>query len=152
MMRERNLFYIQEVKISYSNTMPTRDRAKITSSTCAADIIREAINDSIDYNEFFYIILLNNANDILGISKISEGTPTGTMVDGKMIFQRALLAHASALIFVHNHPSGNTTPSEADKRLTRKMQDAAKLLDINILDHIIITKESFFSFADSGII
>ena len=151
-MKERNLFYIQEVKISYANSIPTRDRAKITSSTCAAEIVREAIAECIDYNEFFYIILLNNANDVLGISKISEGTPTGTMVDGKMIFQRALLAHASALIFVHNHPSGKLIPSEADKKLTRKMQDASKLLDIKILDHIIITKESYFSFADEGII
>lgn len=144
--------YIQEVKISYHNTVPINDRVKIFSSWSAADIIRDAIGDNIEYKELFYVVLVNNSNHFLGISKISEGTQTGTLVDCKMIFQNALLAHANAIILAHNHPSGKLKPSQADKNLTNKVKKAGQYLDIKVLDHIIVTKDGYFSFADEGIL
>ena len=88
---------------------------------------------------------------MLGIYQVSAGGNDATPVDSKILFTAALKANASALILVHNHPSGNMVPSEADINLTKKLVQAAKLLDIRILDHLIISAESFYSFKDAGI-
>lgn len=151
-MEKSNLFYIREVEIVYKNGTIPSERINVVSSWTAADVLRDAIGENIDYKETFYIMLLNNANHVLGISKISTGTTTATVVDVKMIMQRALLAHATGIILAHNHPSGTLKPSEADKRLTTKIKTAAEYLDLKILDHLIITSESYFSFADESIL
>lgn len=99
---------------------------------------------------FFQIILLNRANRVLGIVPISVGGTAGTVADPKVIFVSALKCNASSVILCHNHPSGNLKPSQADIELTRKLKAAGQFLDLPVLDHIILTKDAYFSFADEG--
>lgn len=108
--------------------------------------------DSIEIVEQFKIMLLNKSNKVLGISHISTGGMSGTIVDVKVLFGIALKGGACSLILAHNHPSGNITPSDADKKLTNKIIEASKYLDIEVFDHIIVTPEKFYSFAEMGLI
>lgn len=125
-------------------------RYKIRSSKDAYNYIRPYL---VDLNhEEFYIIFLNRANDILSAEQLSKGGRSGTIADGKIIFQRALEEKASALILAHNHPSGNLRASEADIRLTKSLMEFGKHIDLQILDHLIITDENYLSFADEAII
>ena len=94
--------------------------------------------------------MLNRGNRVIDRVKISEGGITGTVVDPKKVFKIALDAYACSLILVHKHPSGNLSPSEADNKLTTKLVNAGKLLDIEVLDHIIIGEEQYYSFADES--
>ena len=100
--------------------------------------------------EQFWVVYLNNSNKVLVQQKISQGGITATIVDIRLILKRALELNATALVLCHNHPSGNLNPSEADFTLTDKVKLAAKLMDIQVLDHIIVTDQSYFSFADQG--
>ncbi|HOW26242.1 MAG TPA: DNA repair protein RadC [Bacteroidales bacterium] len=100
--------------------------------------------------EGFWLLLLDRANKIVGQEKISEGGTAGTVADPKRIFKVAIDRFASSIILCHNHPSGNVEPSQADITLTKKMIHAGSLLDIQILDHIIIGEENYFSFADEN--
>ncbi len=102
-------------------------------------------------HEEFWILLLNRANEILRPVQISTGGVSGTVADPKLIFKQAIEHLASAMILFHNHPSGNLTPSQADKDLTRKLKDAGRLLDIPVLDHLIFTDKAYLSFADEGL-
>jgi len=147
-----NLFNsnIAEISISYSTNVRPYDRAKIISSSNAYDIFLNGW-PSLEHKEYFYVMLLNQANKVLGISQISSGGVSGTVADPKMIFQTALKANASSVILAHNHPSGNLTPSDADIALTKKLKEAGKFLDIQVLDHIILTVDNYKSFADDGI-
>lgn len=138
---------VGEIKIDYQ--LRTNPSININSSEAAYQQMK-ALFTRIDYKEEFYILMMNRANHVLGWSKISEGGSAGTVVDMKIIFQHALLAHASSIIVAHNHPSGNQKPSEADIQITRKMKEAGKVLDIQVLDHLIITRFGYHSLADSG--
>ena len=95
-------------------------------------------------------LILNRANRVVDTVKISEGGVTGTVVDPKKVYKYALDAYACSIILIHNHPSGNISPSEADKAITTKLVNAGKMLDIAVLDHIIIGGEQYYSFADNG--
>ena len=106
----------------------------------------------LDVKEYFWLISLTNANKVLSASEINIGTLDTTVINIREIFQTALLTHAKAIILVHNHPSGNVNPSMADKDITKKMKQAAEYLELTILDHIIITKDAYFSFADEGVL
>jgi len=147
-----NIFDIAEVSISYKFGRITADRNKIKSSQCASIIAREAAADHIEHYECFYIMMLNNANQVLGISRISQGGITGTLVDVRLIFQNLLKANATAFLMFHNHPSGTLKPSEADKIITKKIKEATQFFDIKLLDHLIITSEDYLSFADEGLL
>ena len=103
-------------------------------------------------HEEFWILLLNRANKVTSKHLISKGGQAGTVADPKIIFNTALENHAAYVILAHNHPSGNLRPSQADIDLTRKLKSAGAFLDIPVLDHLIITDEGFFSFADEGLI
>jgi DNA repair protein RadC len=103
-------------------------------------------------HEVFIAIFLNQANKILHNEILSEGGITGTVVDPRILLRKALEHNAVSIILCHNHPSGNLNPSLADKQLTNKIKDAAKLLDITVADHIIVSSEGYFSFADEGLI
>ncbi len=98
------------------------------------------------------IIYLNRANKVLGIYAASSGGISGTLVDSRLIFAAAIRLGASALMLCHNHPSGNLKPSQNDKALTHKIKSAAAILDITLHDHIILSPEGFYSFADEGIL
>jgi DNA repair protein RadC len=103
-------------------------------------------------HEEFWVIYLNRANKIITIEKLSMGGIAGTVVDVKMLFKRAIELMTSGLIIAHNHPSGNLKPSEQDITLTKKIKETGYLLDINLLDHLIITDRNYFSFADQGML
>lgn len=148
----QKIFNISEIAVTYTNKVPKSQRLKIKSSQDAFEIFLIATGANIEYRELFFILLLNNSNDVLGITKISEGGISSTLVDVRMVFQVALKAHACAMILCHNHPSGTLVPSNADKQLTDKIKKAGETLDIKILDHLIITQESYYSFTDEGIL
>ena len=113
--------------------------------------MEQAFNDDIlEYKEYFKLVLLNGANKVLGITTISEGGMDGTVVDVRLIMQTALLAHSSGIILAHNHPSGQLKPSSQDDRITKKIKEAAKLMDIRIQDHLIVTGDNYYSYADEG--
>ncbi len=97
-------------------------------------------------------VLLNRGGRLIGVSKISIGSVSGTVADPKKIFQTALKANASAVILCHNHPSGQRQPSHGDRKITEKCVRAGKFLDLPVLDHIIVTRYGYFSFADEGIL
>ena len=103
-------------------------------------------------HEEFWIIYLNNSNKIISKEQLSKGGITGTIVDSRIIMKNAVRHGATALILAHNHPSGTLRPSESDKSVTKKLKMAGETLDIKILDHIIITQQSYFSFADEGLL
>jgi len=103
-------------------------------------------------HEQFWVMLLNPANKVIKLAKVSDGGINGTSADPKRIFKIALENNATAIMLCHNHPSGNVLPSESDKTLTRNIINGGKLLEIKILDHIIIGIDKYFSFADSGLI
>ena len=98
------------------------------------------------------MLLLNRANKVLGIVEISKGGTAGTVVDPKIVFAAAIKTNCSAIILAHNHPSGNLRPSDQDIRLTRKLKECGNLLEINVWDHLIITREGYLSFADEGLL
>lgn len=120
----------------------------ISSSKVAAEMLYPIIMDKP--HEAFTIMYLNNANKVIQIEIVSEGGITATVVDIKVILKKALLHLASKIILAHNHPSGNLTPSAADKNITQKIKAAAQTLEIDVLDHIIIGRNEYYSFADEG--
>jgi DNA repair protein RadC len=148
-----SLFKIAEIQIVYRNKVGVKDRPKITGSRDANSILRSVWDmNRIELLEQFKLMLMDRRNACIGISDIATGGIAGCVVDPKIIFATALKARASGIIMAHNHPSGNLTPSQADIDLTRKMKEAGKLLEISVLDHLIMTSESYYSFADEGLI
>ncbi|MCW5520145.1 DNA repair protein RadC [Aureitalea sp. L0-47] len=123
---------------------------KITSSVSAFELIQPMIGDL--QHEEFWIIYLNNSNKVLQTSQLSKGGITGTLVDIRLAFKKALELGAVSLILAHNHPSGTLKPSESDIKLTNKIKKAGESLDITILDHLIVTEKTYFSFADEQMI
>jgi DNA repair protein RadC len=127
-----------------------RDRPRISSSRDAFNLLGPMLRDL--HHEEFWLLLLNKACEVIAREKLSQGGTSGTVADVKIAFKIALDARASALIAVHNHPSGNLKPSDADVELTRKMKEAGKTLDLPLLDHLIVSERGYYSFADEGII
>lgn len=125
-------------------------KAGITCSRDVYDLMKPELMDQP--HEEFWIIILNRANIVLKKKLISSGGISGTVADPKIIFKVALESGASAIILVHNHPSGNLKPSEADTRLTKKLKEAGQLLEIPVLDHLIFTDNTYLSFADEGLL
>lgn len=141
-----------EISINYTPQFKLSECPTVSSSKDAEAQFRKLWSDKIHYLEESIIMLLNRANKVIGYSKLSIGGTTGTVVDLKVIFQTALKANAQSFILCHNHPSGNLKPSEADKNITRKIKDAGRFMEISLLDHIIITNEGYYSFADEGLL
>jgi DNA repair protein RadC len=108
--------------------------------------------DQIGYREHFYAIYLSNSNMMLGFNHIGIGGITSTVADLRIILQGALLLNAVGIVLAHNHPSGNLMPSDADIQLTKKINEACKIMDLRLIDHIILSEESYYSFSDSGLI
>lgn len=126
------------------------ERVRITSSSSVFELLQPIIGELP--HEEFWILYLNNSNKILEQYQVSKGGITGTLVDVRITLRKALEVGAVSIILAHNHPSGNLNPSEADKQLTRKLKTASESLDIKVLDHIIVTEKSYFSFADEGML
>lgn len=129
------------------------EHLKENSVHSSMDSYNELKSSFIDLDhEQFYVLFLSRSNKILGKEQISRGGLSGTVADGKIIFQKALEMKSSAIILAHNHPSGQLKPSQADIRLTKQLVDFGKLIDLHILDHLIITDNNYFSFADEGML
>lgn len=120
----------------------------ISSSQDVAGLFVPMLSDLC--HEEFWMLLLNRANRVIAKQQVSKGGVSGTVVDPKMVYRSAMEYAASALVFCHNHPSGNLSPSEADLQLTRKLVEAGKLFDIQVLDHVIVAADNYYSFADEG--
>lgn len=142
---------IAEVQITYTHKIKNADRIKITSSEDANKALR-TFWPSFEHIEYVYLLLLNRQNQIIGKFFLAKGGMTGTVVDVRVIFQVALKANATSIMLAHNHPSGNLQASVADRAITQQLKEAGKILDIPLLDHIILTAESYLSLADEGIL
>lgn len=125
-------------------------REKFTSSNKLAGYLRASLKDYS--HEVFGVVFLDRALKLIKFEVVSKGGMSQTVADPRIIFKRALEVKASTLILCHNHPSGNLKPSEADRALTDRMVQAGKLLDVQVLDHLIVSEEGYFSFADEGLI
>lgn len=128
----------------------TNEITKINSSQDVFELLFSLIGELA--HEEFWILYLNNSNKVLHKAQLSKGGMTGTLVDVRLVMKLALEYGAVGLVLAHNHPSGNLRPSKSDKEITQKLQHAAKALDIKILDHLIITQEGYYSFADDNIL
>jgi len=124
-------------------------RKSITTSKDAFEILHPHLADLV--HEEFFVLMLNRANDVIKKHEISKGGVAGTVVDPKLIFTAALEHRASNIILCHNHPSGHPNPSPEDIKLTKKLSEAGKMMEINVLDHIIIAGNLYYSFADEGL-
>ena len=138
-------FQLKKIKSDYK-------KVKIQSSKDACGVLRQYYHDDIGIYESFFLLLLNRSNNTIGHVKISQGGVAGTVVDPKLVAKYAVNSLSSAVILCHNHPSGNLKPSKADKNITNKIVSGLSLFDITVLDHVILTEESYFSFANEGLI
>jgi DNA repair protein RadC len=132
------------------NQSEALDNGQVKGSKDAANFLRPEIGDLS--HEEFWVLFLNRQNKILDKKKLSQGGMTGTVIDVRLVMKLALEKHATSLIFGHNHPSGNLEPSDADRRITRQLKEAAALMEIPVIDHLIVTQSGYFSFADEGML
>ena len=140
---------VAEVQLSFKTTVKASERPQINTSDDVYRVLKENWNyEIIEFIDEFKVLLLNRANRVIGIVPISVGGTAGTIADPKVIYVSALKANAASIILAHNHPSGNLKASHADIELTKKLKNAGLFLDLPILDHIILTKDGFLSFAD----
>jgi DNA repair protein RadC len=144
---------VSEIELSYKSKVKAANRPSANSSLLAARVLFHAWDKSkIELQEQFKILLLNHSKKVLGICEISTGGVGATVVDPKLIYAAALKAHASSIILSHNHPSGNLKPSQADISITKQLQKAGTFLELPIVDHIILTTQDYYSFADEGLL
>jgi DNA repair protein RadC len=147
------LYNVAEVELIYKSKVKASERPQICSSKDAYNVLTHLWDDTkIEFVEQFKVLFLNKANKVLGAYEVSTGGISGTVADPRVIFVAALKANCCAIIVSHNHPSGNLKPSRQDEELTQKIKQAGQLLDIKLLDHVIITNEAYFSFADEGLV
>ena len=153
-MKTQQQITVSEVQLIYKNKVKASDRKKITCSSDAYKIFMDNWNpEIIEFVEEFKILLMNRANAVLGILEISKGGISGTVTDVRVVFQAAIKGNASGIICAHNHPSSNVKPSESDNKITQKLKEAGILLDIQLLDHLIISTEGdYYSYADNSLI
>lgn len=147
--------FVQEIEVKMKRKYTTSAHLKtLTSSTDSVQYIRAAhFDDCEDYVEYMLAIYLNRANKVIGHKVISKGGLTGTVCDPRIVIATALKVMACNIILVHNHPSGNLQPSKADEMLTSKVKNGAAFLDMQVVDHLILTPhaiDGYFSFADEG--
>jgi DNA repair protein RadC len=149
-MNRQEELLASEVEIIYKSKIPASKRVQIKHSADAFKVLWEHWNkDTIEHHEEFKILLLNNKNAVLGIADISKGGINATIIDARIVLQAALKAHASGIILAHNHPSSNPTPSESDVAITKKLAEAGKVMDIQVLDHIILCGDgTYYSLMD----
>lgn len=142
---------LTEILISYKNK--NQDAVKVSSSVDVYNfILNHWDDDTLDIQENVKMLLLNSSNTILGVYDVSRGGINSTVIDLRLVLSVALKCLASSIILVHNHPSGNINPSEQDREFTKKIKSACKFLEIQLFDHIIITRHDYYSFADNGYI
>lgn len=143
---------VKELEVKYHRP-PIGTMVRVTCSRDSEQLFRGVFNqDQLDLREEFWIALLNRANFVLGVSRIGIGSISACSVSIQMIFQLALNSNSSGILLCHNHPSGQLKPSQADISLTNKIKEGSKILDLSLLDHLIITSESYYSLCDEGVL
>jgi len=146
-------YQVAEIELVYKTKVKPSQRPQITSSVDTFKILRQIWNpDKIEMIEEFKVLFLNRNNKVLGVFDASCGGITGTVADPRIILAAAVKSNAVSMILAHNHPSGSSKPSRADEELTTKIKEAAKYFDMRVIDHVIITVEEYYSFADEGIL
>ena len=149
----KSLLEVAEIYLTYKSKVKPSLRPKVNASRDAYEILlKNWDGEKIELCEQFKVMLLNRANKAIGIFEVSSGSATGTVADPRLIFASALKANACGLIIAHNHPSGNMKPSQADIELTKKLREGGRFLEIQLLDHLIVTTEGYYSFADEGLL
>lgn len=150
---QKEWYQIQEVELVYKSKVKASLRPVVTTAKQAYEVLWQTWDkNKVELQEQFKVLLLNRGGKAVGIYELSTGGTAGTVADPRLIFIAALKANACSIILAHNHPSSNLKPSRADEELTRKIKEAGKFLEINVLDHIIVTEEGYYSFADEGVI
>ena len=145
-------YKVAEIELVYKTNVKPSQRPKISSSGDIFRILAQIWDPGkIELVEEFKILFLNRNNRVLGVFDASSGGTTGTVADPRIILAAAVKANAVCIVLSHNHPSGSLKPSRADEELTTKIKCAAQYFDMRVIDHIIITSESYFSFADEGL-
>lgn len=148
-MEQKELFNVAEVQLSYKPHFKAQERPQITTSRQAYDLLLANWDmELINFIEQAKMILLNRDNRVLGIINLSTGGGGSTVMDMRVIFVTALKATATSIIVAHNHPSGNLRPSSEDIRITEKLKQAGKLLEIEVHDHLIVSENGYFSMAE----
>ena len=148
-MEQTEFFNVAEVQLSYKPHFKAQDRPQISTSEQAYKVLLSNWDMSlINFLEQAKMILLNRNNRVLGIVDLSKGGGSSTVMDTRVVFAIALKSTATSIILAHNHPSGNLRPSSDDIRITKKLKEAAQLLDIELHDHLIITENGYFSMAE----
>lgn len=154
-VRTLKKYNIPLVRLSYvEEGLPNvKDRLQIHDSKTAYEILKENWEENtMSLHESFYVILMNRRNKIKAVIKVSEGSLAGTVIPVEKILMSAVLTASGSVIIAHNHPSGNTEPSDADKEMTKKIETALKIIGYRLLDHIILTTEGYLSFGDEGLL
>src|SRR6185312_255115 len=153
MIDQPNWCKVAEVELVYKTKVKASERPHIRSSRDSFNISKEIWDENkINMLEQFKVLLLNRANRVVGVYEASSGGITGTIADSRLILATAIKSLAVSIILSHNHPSGNLKPSAADQDITSKIKSACQYHEINVLDHVIVTSEGYYSFADEGLI
>lgn len=146
-------YQVSEIDVIYRSKFDVRDRPKVITSKDAYDIFLKTWDmDKIELLEQFKVLYLNRGNYVLALFQMSVGGITGTVADPRIGMVAALKINACSMILAHNHPSSALKPSRADEDLTRKFKEGGKMLDIQVLDSMIITKHGYYSMADEGLL
>ena len=147
-IKEQGQQVFNEIQVSYKK----KTVGKIQTAEDGYTYLKPLYEDFVDLREAFIVLYLNRSNNIIGHFVASTGGVSGTVVDSKLIFATGLACLASSILLSHNHPSGNTKPSEQDLQITKKIKECGKLLDMPVLDHLILTSETYYSFANEGLL
>lgn len=143
---------VSEINVTYTNKIKPSERYQVRNSQDIYHLLLTRYESCFEHHEEMWAIYMNNQHKVLGVAKISQGGLAETTADPKIILQIALKANASSIIISHNHPSGDPQPSECDKKITRRLQDGCRYLDMRLCDHVIMSPTGFYSFADSGLL
>ncbi len=145
---------VGELKAKYKRYIDFEYQKALDCSKSVFDFSKQIpeLQEDIEYKEQVYIFMFNNANKLIGFSKISEGGLSESVVDIRIVLQHTLLSCATGIVLLHNHPSGSLKPSLSDKNLTQRVKNALNVCDLVLIDHLIISKTNYYSFADEGIL
>jgi len=152
-MENQTLNQVAEISLTYTPQIRPMDRPQVFTANEAYQVLLSVWDKGkIEFIEEFKVILLNRNKRVLGVCTVTTGGLSECLVDTKLVFASALLGCATDIILAHNHPSGNKQPSVNDYRLTKQLSEAGKVLDIKVVDHIIVTSDDYYSFADEGVL
>lgn len=150
-MKNIDYLNVPQVKLLYVDEV-CNERMQIKTSSNACEAFRPFFSECMQHHEEVWIMLLNNRNRVLGVLNVGSGTTTFCVTNLKAILQSVILSNATHVILAHNHPSGGKEISHSDKAMTTQVKDMLKCIDIKLIEHIVLTYDSYFSFADEGLI